>query len=46
MRGLDVGDWFGGAEAVVPLEVLDQIFDVLVENLWLFRNNRRQVLAS
>lgn len=44
--GLDAGsrcgNWarFGGAEAVVPLEILDQIFDVLVESLWRFRKNR------
>ena len=43
--GLDArsgcGNWarFSGAEAVVPLEVLDQIFNVLVENLWRFGNN-------
>ena len=44
--GLDArsrcGNWagFGGVETVVPLEVLDQIFDVLVESLWLLWMNR------
>ena len=29
-------------EAVVPLEVLDQVFDVLIESLWLLRDNRNR----
>ena len=38
--GCENGVGFGGAEAVVPLEVIDQVFDVLVERLWLVRENR------
>ena len=44
--GLDAGsrggDWagFGTAEAVVPLVLLDEVSNVLVESLWLVRDNR------